>query len=75
MPIYIAKLYDGVRQDSGNPYTFADKMINHYKNLGIDPMTKTIIFSDSLNMEKAIDLKKTFSDKIKVAFVLPLLRT
>jgi nicotinate phosphoribosyltransferase len=52
-----ANLYDGVRQDSGNPVVFADKMINHYKRLGIDPMTKNIVFSDSLNVGKIVNIQ------------------
>jgi nicotinate phosphoribosyltransferase len=48
-----AKLFDGVRHDSGDPIHFADQTIAHYQSLGINPQTKTIIFSDSLNYEKA----------------------
>ena len=44
-----AKLYDGIRHDSGDPMDFADKVVLHYKKLGIDPKTKVIVFSDSLN--------------------------
>lgn len=47
-----AKLFDGVRHDSGDPLVFADKTINHYRSLGIDPLSKTIIFSDALDPEK-----------------------
>ena len=49
-----AKLFDGVRQDSGDPIEFGEKMVKHYKSLGIDPMSKTIVFSDGLDYEKAI---------------------
>ena len=49
-----AKAWDGVRHDSGCPFAFADKAISHYENLGIDPVSKIAIFSDSLNTEKAI---------------------
>jgi len=64
----LAKMYDGVRQDSGDPYMFAAQTIAHYKKLGIDPLSKTIIFSDSLNINSAIDLYKAFKDKIKISF-------
>jgi nicotinate phosphoribosyltransferase len=63
-----AKLYDGVRQDSGDPYVFAEKMIAHYQKLGIDPTIKTIIFSDSLTPEKAIEIHKWCNGKIKCSF-------
>ena len=63
-----AILFSGVRHDSGDPYEWGDKMIQHYKELGIDPMTKTLLFSDSLNFEKANDLCKYFQGKTKIAF-------
>lgn len=63
-----ATLFSGVRHDSGDPYAWGDKMIAHYKSLGIDPMTKTLLFSDSLSLEKAADIKKYFEGKAKVAF-------
>jgi nicotinate phosphoribosyltransferase len=63
-----AKLYDGVRQDSGDPKVFADLIIEHYKKLNIDPITKVIIFSDNLNPEKAIELKEYCRGKIKCSF-------
>lgn len=63
-----ATLFSGVRHDSGDPYEWGDKMIEHYKSLGIDPTTKTLLFSDSLNFEKADDLYKYFEGRAKVAF-------
>jgi len=63
-----AKLYDGVRHDSGDPFKFTDKIIKHYEKLGIDPKSKVIIFSDSLDVEKAIKLKEYCRNKIKCSF-------
>jgi nicotinate phosphoribosyltransferase len=63
-----ATLFNGVRHDSGDPYVWGDKMINHYKELGINPLTKTLLFSDSLTLDKANELYKYFKDKCKVAF-------
>ena len=63
-----ATLFSGVRHDSGDPYEWGDKMIAHYKKLGIDPTTKTLLFSDSLNFEKASKLNAYFKGKAKVAF-------
>jgi nicotinate phosphoribosyltransferase len=63
-----ATLFSGVRHDSGDPYEWGDFMIDHYKSLGIDPKGKTLLFSDSLNFEKATKLNKYFKDKAKPAF-------
>ena len=60
-----AKLWDGVRHDSGNPYVFTDRIIDHYKKLGIDPTTKTIIYSDGLDIDLAILLEKYCEEKIR----------
>lgn len=54
--LYYVKLFDGVRHDSGCPFEFTDKIIKHYKKLGIDPMTKIIIFSDGLTIDKSFEL-------------------
>ena len=64
----MAKLYDGVRHDSGDPYIFADKMIAKYKSYGIDPMSKVIIFSDSLDFHTAAKIKEYCAGKIKASF-------
>ena len=53
----LASVYDGVRHDSGDPFTFADKVIEHYTSKGITPSSKTIVFSDSLNVEKCIAIR------------------
>ena len=63
-----ATLFSGVRHDSGDPIEWGDKMIEHYKSLGIDPTTKTLLFSDSLNFEKATKINQYFKGKAKVAF-------
>jgi nicotinate phosphoribosyltransferase len=63
-----AKLYDGVRQDSGDPIEFTDKTIAHYKKLDIDPKTKVIIFSDALDPEKALEIKDYCRGKIMCSF-------
>lgn len=63
-----ATLFSGLRHDSGDPIEWGDKMIEHYKALEIDPKTKTLLFSDNLNFEKADKLYRYFKDKAKVAF-------
>lgn len=51
-----ANLFTGVRHDSDCPFKFTDKIIDHYKKLGIDPSTKTIVYSDGLNPETVLKL-------------------
>lgn len=63
-----AKLFDGVRCDSGNEYEFVDRLIARYKELGIDPTTKTIIFSNALDFEKALSLYEYCNGKIRCSF-------
>lgn len=63
-----AATYDGVRHDSGNPYEWGEKIIAHYEKLGIDPKTKILLFSDSLNFDKAQEIYNYFKDRIKVSF-------
>jgi nicotinate phosphoribosyltransferase len=64
----LAKLFDGVRHDSGDPFEFGDKMIKKYKSYNIDPMSKTIVFSDALTFEKCAELQRYFEGRIKVSF-------
>lgn len=66
--LYFAKLYYGVRHDSGDPFKFGDMMIEHYNKLGIDPREKTIVFSDSLNIDLVIKLDQYFKDRIKLIY-------
>lgn len=63
-----ATLFSGLRHDSGDPIEWGEKMIAHYRKLGIDPHTKTLLFSDSLDFEKADKIYRYFKDKAKVAF-------
>ena len=66
--LYFAKLYDGVRHDSGDPVEWAERMIAHYESLRIDPRTKSFVFSDALDFETATMLWRTFSGRTNVAF-------
>ena len=63
-----AMMFKGVRHDSGDPFDFTDKVVNHYEDLDIDPMSKAIIFSDGLNVDKAIEINEYCSDKIQCSF-------
>lgn len=63
-----AKLFDGVRCDSGDEYEFIDRLIARYKELGIDPTTKTIIFSNALDFDKALKIFQYCKGKIRCSF-------
>lgn len=63
-----ATLFSGVRHDSGDPFEWGNKMLKHYEDLGIDPTTKTLLFSDSLNFQTADKIFRYFTGKCKVAF-------
>ncbi|MDO4879633.1 MAG: nicotinate phosphoribosyltransferase [Neisseria sp.] len=66
--LYFAKLFDGLRHDSGDPYEWGDKAYAHYKKLKIDSRTKMLTFSDGLNLEKAFDLHQYFKGRFKTSF-------
>ena len=68
MDLKLSKIYDGFRHDSGEPYTFVDAVIAHYRKMGIDPMKKMIVFSDALNADTVIQLKKYCENKINCTF-------
>ncbi len=63
-----ATLFSGVRHDSGDPIEWGEKMIRHYESLGIDPKTKTLLFSDSLDFERADKLFRHFNGRARVGF-------
>lgn len=65
---FFAKLFDGARHDSGDPFTWGDRLIHQYTHFGIDPRAKTLVFSDGLDIPTAIRLARYFSGRIKVAF-------
>ncbi|WP_274062073.1 nicotinate phosphoribosyltransferase [Vibrio parahaemolyticus] len=64
----LSNAYVGVRHDSGCPFTWGEKMIAHYESLGIDPMTKILVFTDGLNFEQALDICEHFQGRVRVSF-------
>ncbi|HBQ79762.1 MAG TPA: nicotinate phosphoribosyltransferase [Erwinia persicina] len=63
-----ASAYQGLRHDSGDPLEWGEKAIAHYQQLGIDPLAKTLVFSDNLDLEKAVGLYRHFGQRINVIF-------
>ncbi len=66
--LYFCKLFDGARQDSGDPMAWGEKLIAHYIANRVDPRTKTLIFSDSLTIPRAIEIARRFSGRARLAF-------
>jgi len=66
--LFFCKLFDGVRHDSGDPFEWGEKLIAHYQKMRIDPHTKTMVFSDSLNVPLAIRLFERFRGRMHTAF-------
>ncbi|WP_208950625.1 nicotinate phosphoribosyltransferase [Rahnella sp. ChDrAdgB13] len=63
-----ANAYQGLRHDSGDPVEWGEKAIAHYQALGIDPMTKTLVFSDNLDLDKALHLYRHFHQRVNLVF-------
>jgi nicotinate phosphoribosyltransferase len=66
--LYFAKLFDGLRHDSGDPVVWGEKAIAHYAALRIDSRSKRLVFSDGLNLDSAIALYRHFADRIMTGF-------
>jgi nicotinate phosphoribosyltransferase len=66
--LYFCKLFDGARHDSGDPFTWGERMIAHYRANRVDPLTKTLIFSDGLTIPRTIALHQQFRGRCQLAF-------
>ena len=66
--MYFCKLFDGARHDSGDPFTWGERLIEHYRKNRVDPSTKTLIFSDQLSFPLAIDIARRFQGRALTSF-------
>lgn len=66
--LYFAKLFDGLRHDSGDPVAWGEKALGHYARLRVDAHTKRLVFSDSLNLPLAFELYRRFADRTQLGF-------
>lgn len=66
--LYLAKLYDGLRQDSKDPMEFFHKAVRHYEKLHMDPRYKDIVFSDGLTTRKVVNLEKEIDGRTKTSY-------
>ncbi len=66
--MYFCKLFDGARHDSGDPFSWGERLIEHYRHNRVDPHTKTLIFSDGLTVPRTIELYQQFRGRCLLAF-------
>jgi nicotinate phosphoribosyltransferase len=66
--MYFCKLFDGARHDSGDPFAWGERLIEHYRKNRVDPLTKTLIFSDGLTVPRTIELYRRFRGRCILAF-------
>lgn len=66
--MYFCKLFDGARHDSGDPFSWGERLIEHYRHNRVDPRTKTLIFSDGLTVPRTIELYQRFRGRCQLAF-------
>ncbi|MBC7803757.1 MAG: nicotinate phosphoribosyltransferase [Candidatus Parcubacteria bacterium] len=66
--LYFCKLFDGARHDSGDPFSWGERLIEHYRRNRVDPRTKTLIFSDQLTVPIAIDIARRFQGRALTSF-------
>jgi nicotinate phosphoribosyltransferase len=66
--MYFCKLFDGARHDSGDPFAWGERLIEHYRVNRVDPRTKTLIFSDGLTVPRTIELYRRFEGRCQLAF-------
>ena len=66
--LYFAKLFDGLRHDSGDPFVWGEKALAHYERLRVDAKTKRLVFSDGLTLDKSFELYRHFADRTQLGF-------
>ena len=66
--MYFCKLFDGARHDSGDPFDWGERMIEHYRRNRVDPRAKTLIFSDQLTVPIAIEIARRFQGRALTSF-------
>ncbi|MGN9541699.1 nicotinate phosphoribosyltransferase [Escherichia coli] len=66
--VEFASRYQGLRHDSGDPVEWGEKAIAHYEKLELIPQSKTLVFSDNLDLRKAVELYRHFSSRVQLSF-------
>lgn len=66
--MYFCKLFDGARHDSGDPFVWGERMIEHWACNKCDPHSKSLIFSDALTIPRVIELYRRFHGRVGIGF-------
>jgi len=66
--LYFCKLFDCARHDSGAPFSWGERVLQHYRDNRVDPLSKGLIFSDSLTVPRIIELYERFHGRCQLAF-------
>src|SRR5690606_36341583 len=66
--LYFSKLFDGVRHDSGDPFEWTEKVLRHYRTMRIDPRGKQLVYSDGLDVERALAIYDRYGDEALLSF-------
>ncbi|NKF22139.1 nicotinate phosphoribosyltransferase [Solimonas marina] len=66
--LYFCKLFDGARHDSGDPFVWGERVLEHYQQMRVDPTSKSLVFSDSLTIPRILELNRRFRGRTRLAF-------
>ena len=66
--LYFAKLFDGLRHDSGDPIVWGEKALTHYAKLKVNTKDKRLVFSDGLDIPTALKLYQHFANRVQTGF-------
>lgn len=64
----MAMMYKGLRVDSGDEFEQTDKIIAKYRSLGIDPATKQVVYSNGLDIDKAIEIHRYCAGRVQDSY-------
>lgn len=64
----LARAYSGVRHDSGDPFDWTERMLAHYESFGIDPRGKTLVYSNSLTIPRALEIFRRYGGRARLVF-------
>jgi len=66
--LYFCKLFDGMRHDSGDPFVWGERILQHLQDHRVDPRSKVLVFSDGLDIERVMQLYDHFKGRCRLSF-------